>query len=95
MTFLRVLWGIDVFILVIALYFFLTGISTASQGSNFYNAWMGLLAALIGVIGISFGLGMNGHLLAAKLLAGIPAGLVVLYLLFMLVVIFGSGGRWN
>ena len=94
MTYFWTVYAIDVLIAVIAFYFFLTGISTATAGSKFYQAWAGLFCFLVIVLAGSLLLNYVGQFGLAKVLASIPAALGVGYGLFVLLMIIAKP-RWN
>ncbi len=71
-------WGMDAFLSLLAVYFFLTGIATATNGSRYFRAWLVLFTIIILVLGGSLWLKWNGYPGWAGALAGAPILLVLL-----------------
>lgn len=71
-------WGIDAFLTLIAIYLFLAGIATATNGSRYFQTWLVLFIIIAIVVGGSLWLKWNGYLGWATLLAGIPSVLIIL-----------------
>ncbi|MBK8554571.1 MAG: hypothetical protein IPL65_01800 [Lewinellaceae bacterium] len=94
MTLYKFCWYADWLILLIALFFFFSGMSTATPGSGFMKTWAVLLLVLFAIPIGSYLLHANGFTGFATFIAAFPAGAGLLYLLFMVVVLV-SGARWN
>lgn len=94
MTFFWILWGIDAFVALIAIYFFFVGLGDGSVSSFNGNLWFGLLAGLAIVLLGSLWLKNHDFMGLAKLLLAIVAIPAVGYGLIILISIFG-GARWN
>ncbi|RYY12467.1 MAG: hypothetical protein EOO04_33595 [Chitinophagaceae bacterium] len=62
----------------------------SSSGSIIYPMIGGIVVLLAGLI-----LYFIGYIKVAALILGIPVGLVVVYMLFMLLIPLLAGGRWN
>ncbi|GAB2596026.1 osmoprotectant transporter permease [Spirosoma areae] len=96
MTLLRIYWTIDGIALLIALYFFLDSIPTATPSSGFLVTWFLLLGFLGSTLAGSYWLINHDHRTWALLVAGVPAVLATLLGLWMLLLfIGGSTGGWN
>jgi len=77
-TLFWICWGVDAFLSLIAVYFFLTGIATATNGSRYFQVWLVLFIIIAIVIGGSLWLKWIGYLGWATVLAGIPTLLLLL-----------------
>ena len=89
-----ILWGMDVVVALVALYFFFVGLGDGSVSSFNGGLWFGILLGLAAVLGGSWMLKTSDHLLAAQLLlsvVAIPASLFFLYLLIAVL----TKARWN
>ncbi|MCC6946127.1 MAG: hypothetical protein IT539_00025 [Bradyrhizobiaceae bacterium] len=93
MTF-KILFGIDLLIAAIVLYFFLIGLADGSVSSFNMGLWAALLAALAAILGGGYALGAAGRTTLASLVLLVLAAPGALYALFILLVIL-SGERWN
>ena len=89
-----ILWGIDVLIALIALYFFFIGLIDGSVSSFNMGIWSLLLIGLAVVVFGSLWLKSINQLGMAKGLLSILAIPGILYALFILMVIIGKP-RWN
>lgn len=94
MNFFWVLWTFDAIIALIALYFFITGISDGSVGAFNIKIWIFLLLGLAIILGGSYWCFTHDRLKLAKSLLYILAIPGFLYLLFLLFVIIARP-RWN
>lgn len=79
-TLFWICWSLDALLTLIAIYFFLTGIATATNGSRYFQAWLVLFIIVAIIIGGSLWLKWNGHAGWATLLVGLPALLALLSL---------------
>lgn len=89
-----ILWGIDVLIALIALYFFFVGLADGSVSSFNMGIWSLLLIGLAVVVFGSLWLKSIEQLGLAKGLLCILAIPGILYALFVLMLIIGKP-RWN
>jgi hypothetical protein len=94
MSLFKFCWYADWLILLVAVYFFVTGISTATPGSGFGKAWTILFLTMAALLMGSYWLHKNGQTGLATVIAAIPFGAALLYLLFILITVL-SGARWN
>ncbi len=94
MAFFWILWGLDAFIALLALYFFFIGILDDSVSSRNIGMWLMLLGGLAIIMLGSLWLKGMGKLLLANGLLAILAAPGLIYGLFMLMVVL-SGSRWN
>ena len=88
MTFFRVLWGINAILAVVALYFFIDGLKTASNSGSYLQTWLVLLLVLAVALGGSVVLKNNNHMILAKLLLSVialPGFLYGLWIVIMLI----------
>jgi hypothetical protein len=93
-TLFRIVWGIDVIVALVAVFFFLWGVQDGSVSSFNIVLWAGILAALAVIVFGSRALHLKGQRVLAILLAAVPALPALLYALVIVVMMF-SGGRWN
>ena len=87
-------WGIDAVIAAIFLYFFAAGLADGTVSSFNIVLWLGVLAALGGVLGGSSWLRNAGHQRIARLVLlslAIPGFLVALFFLVLII----AQPRWN
>lgn len=94
MNFFWILWGFDVLIALVVLYFFFIGIADGSVSSFNMGIWMLLLIGLAVVVLGSLALKSFGYILLAKILLSLLAIPGFLYGLFILLVIILKP-RWN
>ena len=89
-----ILWGFDALIAAVFLFFFFWGLADGSVSSFNIVLWLGILAALAGVLAGSRALRAKGHegpALGLVLILAIPAMLGVLFFLAVLIL----QPRWN
>ncbi|MBK9109251.1 MAG: osmoprotectant transporter permease [Saprospiraceae bacterium] len=94
MNFFWILWIFDALIALVAVYFFIVGLSDGSVSSFNIKLWLGLLAVLAIILGGSYWLYTHEKLVFAKrllYLLAIPGFLYLLFLLFILI----ARPRWN
>jgi hypothetical protein len=77
-TFFWICWSIDALLALIAVYFFLTGIATATNGVRYFQAWLFAFLLIGVIIGGSLLLKYNGYPVWAMVLAGLPALIALL-----------------
>lgn len=94
MNWFWIIWGFDALIALIAIYFFLIGLSDGTVSARNMKMWLGLLLGLAVILGGSICLRSHGHTGMALSLLGILAIPGFLYALFMLVNLL-SNERWN
>lgn len=94
MNFFWILWGFDVLIALVVLYFFFIGIADGSVSSFNMGIWMLLLIGLAVVVLGSLALKFYGYIVLAKILLSLLAIPGFLYGLFILLVIILKP-RWN
>lgn len=94
MNFFWILWGFDVLIALVVLYFFFIGLADGSVSSFNIGIWMLLLIGLAVVVLGSLALQSFGYVLLAKILLSLLAIPGLLYILFILFIMFGKP-RWN
>ena len=87
-------WAIDAFVAAVAVTFFFIGIADGSVSSFNIVLWMGILAALAGIVGGSLWLRSKGHRRAAIALLWVLAAPGVFAGLLMVLVIVNPP-RWN
>ena len=90
----KTIYGFDVLIALIILYFFFTGIGDGTVSSFNIILWLVIIGALAAILGGSLWLKSHHHSIfafATLLILAIPA---LLFLLYFLIAIFGNG-RWN
>lgn len=92
-NFFWVLWGFDAIIACVVIYFFLIGIADGSVSSFNMGIWLVLLLVLAGVMLGSLWLKMHDRIGLAKIILSILAVPGILYLLFVLLMIFGKQRR--
>ena len=90
-TLFWICWGIDSFLTLIAIYFFLSGIATATNGSRYFQAWLILFVIIAIIIGGSLWLKWNGYAGWGTLLAGIP---IIIILLSLPMYYTMATGKW-
>jgi len=90
----RIFWGIDVLTALVAVGFFFVGIADGSVSSFNIALWSALLAALAVVVFGAPALRARGHTVAAGVLAGALAVLVLLFAALLALAI-ATGTRWN
>ena len=94
MTFFKILWAIDTLGALVVLYFFVIGLADGSVSSSNGGLWFIILAALAAIIFGSIWLKSNNHpsmAIGLLLIVAIPAAL---YLLWILMMMFGNN-KWN
>jgi hypothetical protein len=88
------LWPIDLLVALVAVYFFLTGLATATTMSIYLQVWLVSFAILAVVLGGGFFLqwkGLRGWAALVLFLLALPTvGFVLFFLL-----LFISNPRWN
>jgi hypothetical protein len=94
MTLFGLIWGIDVIVALVAVFFFAWGVQDGSVSTFNIVLWAGILAGLGLILFGSRALHRNGHRVLATLLAAVPAIPALLYGLLIVVMMF-SGARWN
>lgn len=94
MNFFWILWIFDALIALVAVYFFIVGLSDGTVSSFNIKLWLALLAGLAIVLGGSYWLYTHDRIGQAKGLLSILAIPGFLYLLFILMVIIFKP-RWN
>lgn len=94
MTFCRIVWALDVLLLVIALAFFAIGIVDRSVSSFNIAIWLALLGGLVAVLLGSRALDRRGWRPLASALALLPA-VPGLALGAVIVAAMVTGTRWN
>jgi hypothetical protein len=90
MTLFKILWAVDAIAAIVVLYFFIIGLADGTVSSFNGGLWFLILAVLATVMFGSLWLKSNQHpslAIALLLVLAIPA---FLYLLFILVMIFGN-----
>ena len=90
----KTIYGFDVLIALVILYFFFTGIGDGTVSSFSILLWLVIVGALAAILGGSLWLKSHHHIISAfvtLLVLAIPA---LLFLLYFLIAIFGNG-RWN
>ena len=92
--FFRILIGLDGAAAAVAVYFFLTGLADGSVSAFNIELWLGILAGIAAILAGGVLLHRKGHPVLANLVLAVLAVPAALYVLFMLIVI-GSGARWN
>ena len=90
----KVLWGIDVIVALVAVFFFVWGVFDGSVSSFNIVLWTVLLAAIAAVVLGSRALFSRGHRGMATALAILPA-LPALGFAVLVVVMVTSGTKWN
>jgi hypothetical protein len=90
----RILWGFDLLVALVILYFFIIGLNDGSVSSFNIDLWAGVLLVVAGVIFGSFALESAGRSMPAKLILLVLAVPGALYLIFMLAILT-LPGRWN
>lgn len=89
-----ILWGVDAFCTLIALYFFSDGLSMASNTSTYLSGWLPALGCAGAILIGSLALKNAGYLSWAKLCVAIGALPAVIGLLFTLLMLSGNN-KWN
>jgi len=89
-----ILWGIDAIVGIIAIYFFLVGLSDGSVSSFNLGLWLVILILLSALLGGTILLKSSDRLTAAKSLLAVLAVPAFLFGLYMLIALT-SGSRWN
>lgn len=95
MKWLWILWGFDACCALVALYFFGSGVTTATNLSDYLAGWLAVLAAAAAILVGGILLKNAGYLFWAKLclLAGAVPGLLWGGL-FLAMMLFGNN-KWN
>ena len=94
MTFFNFLFGIDLIIAAIALFFFADGLRDGSVSSSNLLFWLALLSAIGAQLVGALMLRAQGHQFWASLLLGLLAWPGLLFgLWFLALVMFQNGGR--
>ncbi|MDB5241707.1 MAG: osmoprotectant transporter permease [Spirosoma sp.] len=94
MSLFWVLWGIDVLVALVLVYFFFIGLGDGSVSSFNILLWLAILGSLTAVLVGGYWLFTHQHTLMAKLLLALLAVPSLLYGLFMLIVLM-TNPRWN
>ncbi|MBK8954449.1 MAG: osmoprotectant transporter permease [Saprospiraceae bacterium] len=94
MNFFWILWIFDAIIALVALYFFITGLSDGSVGAFNMKIWILLLLGLVVILGGSYWCYNHDYMKLGQRLLYILAIPGFLYLLFLLFVIIARP-RWN
>lgn len=90
----RLLFIFDLLVAAVVFFFFFWGVSDGTVLSFNIGMWLGLLAALAGVLAGGYFLHANGYRVLAILVLLIPALPGLLYLLFFLFLLIAQP-RWN
>lgn len=94
MVLFRILFGFDVLVALVVLYFFVVGLQDGSVSSFNGGLWAAILAALAAVLGGGWLLKASGQhraAIAVLLILGVPGFLYVLFVLSILI----FQPRWN
>jgi hypothetical protein len=99
MTLIRIYWAINALTFIIALYFFIDGLRSATD-SSYFSVWAVILGMLLLGLPVSYLLYQQGQSSIAIVLAGIPAcisGVIGLFfgLVALVVLLAGDNFRWN
>lgn len=94
MNFFWILWTFDALIALVALYFFLTGLSDGTVSEFNIKTWVLLLLVPFLILGGSYWCYTQGHMKLAKGLLYILAIPGFLYLFFLAVVLL-TKQKWN
>jgi uncharacterized membrane protein len=92
--FFWILFGIDVIVGLIAVYFFFIGLGDRSISERNIMLWMGMLLAIAIILLGSVALKNTDHPVLAKSLLSVLAVPTVLYGLFMFIAVV-TKARWN
>ncbi len=95
MVFHRILLGIDALVALVFAWFFLEGLGDGTVSSFNGLLWFGTLATLAVVLGGGIALGRRGRIAAANALLLVLALPAVGFVLFFMLLLVGSGGRWQ
>jgi hypothetical protein len=91
----RILLGIDLLAAAVLVFFFLWGVADGSVSDFNIGIWLAILLGVGAVLGGGIALRGRGWTVAANLLLLLLALPASLYGLFILLLVLGSGGRWN
>ncbi|UFH57534.1 hypothetical protein [Spirosoma sp. KNUC1025] len=102
MTFLKICWVINGFTLLLAVFFFLDGLRSATN-DDYFSVWAPIFGTLLVGLPISYWLNQNGQSTLATVLASIPDGFAALIgaffqlmgLVILISFISGKPVRWN
>jgi hypothetical protein len=83
MKLFRILFAFDALCFLGLLYFFVTGIGTATPGSGFIEAWIPLLLVPAAVLAVAWVLKRGGRTTGANVLLALLAAPFLLYGLFV------------
>ena len=89
-----ILWIFNALMSLIPIYFFFLGLQDGTVDINNMSLWLGILAVVGLLLGLTYWLKNKGQVLAAKVLlwmSAIPCLMVILYF----VVAITSDVRWN
>lgn len=94
MTLFKIIWTIDALASFIVFCFFFIGLGDGSVSSRNMGLWMIIVSALGAIMLGSIWLRNHQHITLAFALLSILAIPALLYLIYMLIAMFGAG-RWN
>ena len=94
MVFHRILLGVDAFVALIFLWFFLEGLGDGTVSARNGMLWFGTLAGLATILGGGIALRRAGHVVAANLVLLLPA-LPALFYAGFIIIFIASGARWQ
>lgn len=94
MFFFWILWGLDALVALVALFFFLLGLSDGTVSADNILLWLAILAVPGGALGGSIWLKKRGHLALSLLLLGLLAVPALCFAIIMIVLMSGNV-RWN
>ncbi len=90
MNYYWILWSFDAIIALVVVYFFVLGIADGTVSSFNMTLWLGILFALVVILGGSLLLKNYGYLAWAKTILYLLAVPGIIYLLFILFMIIGK-----
>ena len=94
MIIFKIIYGVDVVVTLIFIYFFFAGIADGTVSGSNITLWLFILAALTGILGGSIWLRSHNHSAVAYIILLVLAIPAVLFGLYMGLAILNKE-RWN